>query len=331
MKYCLNCGTQNEDDFAFCKTCGVQLQNTNNNPQQTMPYGSQPMYSQQPNVQPPAYQPPPYWAPPSTQPNPVFSTSFAQNVIKSAGSSMIFLVATILVSLSLLFSIINGFIPVNINHIFENTNFRESLGSNYSNVYDVFTKYQGFFSGFSLIALIPTLLICIGLWLFYFTCKDANNPNIKTSGLTIIKGVIIFNFIITCLIPLFFLMALIIASTSLNSLDIPGSGGGAAIGVMLILFILSCVIVIFPMIYCIFIIKSINNLKRTAQNVSPAMPISNFVAVMNIIFGSISVLAVLSNINSFPSVFSVIASFCSAASLIAIAICIFNYNNEICK
>ena len=172
MKFCQKCGAQADDNVVFCTNCGERF--TSNQP---------PMYNQvEPN----------YYQGQAPRPKPTLSQNPVLNKVKGLATAPLFLVTIIIFSLSVFLQFIRAFKPGSVmGQLFEGNKLLQEIGG-----LDFFgsTLYrmQGVFTAYALIALVPTILICIGLWMFY--ASAATPENRSTAGLTMIKVSVIINF-----------------------------------------------------------------------------------------------------------------------------------------
>lgn len=192
---CNSCGKQNPDGSGFCSGCGNQLSapgsSASSNPQYSAPnIPSQPYY---PPPQPVA--PPPYYGGSNSQyvPNRPFvgqnltgsQPSFIQNWRAAAGSSL-FLVAVLIYSLSFLITLIQIMDQSdNLSYILYRAGLR--------GISDTFML-------FLILAMVPNVLLGIGLWLIYAEGKKPQGLPIKTTGLSMVFGVVVCQFVLICIV-----------------------------------------------------------------------------------------------------------------------------------
>ena len=186
--FCSNCGIENVEGAVFCKNCGKNLT--------------------QPAVPVKAAKPP-------LSNNPVL------NVIKKVASSPLFLVAIIAYSVQILGSVITAaasgplFSGMIYNILYE---FGADIPYEFYNILDsIAMAGSGPVIVGTIIGLIPTILICIGLWITYASARSRTSDTMKTSGLTMIKVITVIQLVGTCLcLAAFeiFLMFAVVASAA---------------------------------------------------------------------------------------------------------------------
>lgn len=210
--YCPNCGAPNRDDVSFCASCGTRL--AANNTQQT-PYSSAPV------VTTPAPEPVPVYTS-------VYSSSYSSYAtsativpkIKNLAGSPLMLIAAIAYTVGTLFSVMSSFI---------------SAG------------YMGEeVTALTFLTMIPSIIcfgfVISGLWHIFVQGKSAGD-SFGTFGLGAIKGICVFNIVLTALvggIVAFIMFGAMIGVSSYGGAD----GAEAVLAVGLIISIAVMVIMI---------------------------------------------------------------------------------------
>lgn len=338
MKQCPQCGYQNEDMTVFCTSCGEKLesefayaQNSNNNPQANFnnfyekdsDAGFGPQYARR-DPYPGGYNnydssPPPYPGDYASSPG-MFGgiVTDATNALKEVASSTKFLVMAICYTAGLFFSFFASLTSAStFNEMFSNYNpyLYDSLNTSLSGIYVI-------------PAMIPQILVCVGIWMIYTSARDDAVPSVKTTGLSLIKGTMIFNMIgsiIGIVIVLVISFIMIAASGSLGDyLGTPYESGifSAVFGVLIGACIIVAAIVI-P--YFVGIIKTINTVKNTSLSGVPSDKVSSFVAVMNFIM----LLGCLANF--IYGFFGVISGVSNGAALVIASLLIFSYKDTMSR
>lgn len=252
----------------------------------------------------------------------VLSSNPALNVLKSIGSSPMFLVSAILVTVSVVLSFISGLSG-------ENTN----LLSFYVNYNLPSIDLSGLSTVVSaILTALPGLLIAIGMWMHWATCRSTASGNISTAGMTLCKVVIIVRIVLFCLI---FLIAIIfvcglgagaIQSYLYNSYMFDGDPSaytagfivGVVIGAGLILGIALSVIV--------SEVRTINRIKATAYSGMPDNCVSRYLTAWLYIFTVC--LGISGLVALVTSPVSGLASLIDAASCLLIALCLGRYRKQ---
>ena len=283
--FCSNCGIENAEGAVFCKNCGKNL------------------------TQPSA---------PVKVAKPPLSNNPTLNVIKKVASSPLFLVAIIAYSVQILGSVIvaAGSGPLFSGMIY---NILYEFGADIPyELYDILDGIAMAGSGpvivGTIIGLIPTILICIGLWITYASARSRLSSGMKTSGLTMIKVITIIQLVGDCLtLAAFeiFLMFAVVASAA--------EAYGFVVVIFVFIVILGTAMYILQIIYLSKIVKSINTAKNTIATGVPSNKVSSF-------------LAVWAFVSAAGFIFSLPASFISSAAAITSLICfglvIFKYKAE---
>lgn len=285
MKIC-NCGYQNQDADKFCRQCGSPLPEATAQTAQQVP----PMPEQQMTPTPP-------------NPFPMLSA------LKEKGGSVAFLIATILFTLSLVLTIVNAF---NIQESFyQMVATYSAFGMvDMSEFYEIVNQMTPVIIGIILLFSIPTVVICIGLWCIYGTCKKSGNEPLKTGGFTAIQVISVLQLIGTILGFIFVILSFVIvfaaaASEGLSisqlireasamgdlgygqASDIAGIIAGA-IGLVVVIMIVTMVLSI---VYQVKIITSLSCAKKIIVTGKTEKNVSAFVGVFMIIGGITNIIS----------------------------------------
>jgi len=250
--------------------------------------------------------------------------------LKTAGSSPLFLTAVVLYT---------GFVCIQMTQIFNASllGIIEGIlldGGDLSSV-AAGTPFEGIIAGvvmaFSLgLSLLPVLL-GVGMWVFYFASRDIQSRS--TSGLTMIKVVIIiqYSFIILIMALAFALMALVgSALSSLSSASTYASDSLMANLSLLVILITAAVMlasVILLVFYLIGIVKTINIAIRALKTGVLSGKVSQFVIVMNYIAAGFTVITALTELGD-EALLSALGSLLSAAVLVTISICLGSFKRQ---
>lgn len=196
-----------------------------------------------------------------------------------------------------------------------------------------------------LIAMVPSLLICIGLWITYASAVG-KGTSLKTGGLTTISVSLM---IYRVLLYIYLGCSAVAVIMMMVEGFIVGYG---AEKLLIALVALLCAIIIalviaLPLIFYTFASKTVRQMKNTARTGQPSESVSSFVAVMCFITAAISLSSTLFSYLysrlltqlafgyldiSIPinmsSVGNVIASVCNSAFCIAVGIFLFQYRGK---
>ena len=193
--FCSNCGAKLADGSSFCPNCGTPVkQNTTNSNvySQNSANNNAPVYSYNHHAGYSYNSAPQHANVPDPQHNPVLG------ILKKIGSSPLFIVCASLFTLSLLLSFryaVGGQNQI-INSIYR---IAEQFGVSYY-LWDYWEPIRFAINGYALIALIPSILVAIGLWLTFASAHNKYQPSVKTAGLTIIKVINCINLVWSCIV-----------------------------------------------------------------------------------------------------------------------------------
>ncbi len=244
----------------------------------------------------------------------LLSSNPTLQVIKSIGSSPLFLAAALLYTLSAVFSIISALNPgtatVEVQKLLYDMGMDPEL-LQYANA--------GTPSVASVIvSSIVTLLVVLALWLLYATCRDRKTGNISTAGLTILKVITMLGVIGLCIVTLVLVVAgviLMISSTDDSSLYGSYGSGFAIVGVV---FFVAAVMFVLMVFYQIAVYKALSRIKNAALTGVPNNRVSRFMIVMLWIVGIFGVIGGLVGLFSDP--LSAVGTLCNAVFWIVAAL-----------
>ncbi len=257
------------------------------------------------------------------------SSNPAVNVLKTVGSSPLFLTAAILYSVSTLISVFSSVIGnSNVSRYLMYA--LSNMDIDYSMLYPMIGALNNTSVGLTLLFSVPAILLAVGMWLFFVTCRDRRSGNVSTAGLTICKVISIIFLVCYCILSAFMLFAIVMVlvggSTYFSySYDLYGYGydsgyaAGVTAGVVFVFLLVLAVLVLF-ILYYVSIVRTINRIKASASSGVPDNRISRFLTAMLYITG------VFSGISGLISLFSApltgLTTLASAACSILIAVCL---------
>lgn len=255
------------------------------------------------------------------------STNPAVNVIKTVGSSPLFLVAAILstaaVALNVASSIIGSTAIFDL--LYEITGVPVSAIAG--------TSAPAVAYG-AIVGMIPAILTAIGMWLHYTTCRRTDTGNITVTGLTLCKTSVIINLVVSSATAVLAIGALVVVCamsqtisyfmmnafwylfdsvTDLNDFAM----GLAVIAIVLIIFLV--VLFFFIITYYILQLKTISHVKVTALTGCPDNRISRFVVVLNFIMAFFAAISGVATLFAVPT--AGLASLASAGAYVLTALC----------
>lgn len=227
---------------------------------------------------------------------PVLSSNPAVNIIKTVGSSKVFLIAAILHAIVTLAYLIVVLISAAAPDVFTQTIF----GSMNVNVNPAFSEMKPDIrvvrSAFALISSIPSVLISVSLWITYISSRSRRSGRVSTVGMTICKVLVFIPLVWMILYALLFVLAIIILGVALffmpkdawsysaNSpwivTEVIAKDPRILIVFLGVFFLLFLGIIAFLLFYLISIIRTIDSIKRTAAAGYPDTKVSALVIVM---------------------------------------------------
>ncbi len=334
--YCPNCGTQIPDGSASCQFCGETFAVTEDargdsqpeatQAQQYYPPVQEPQYYEAPAQ--PAYSAPAYQA--ADNVNPVLK------ILRSIGSSGAFLTASIVYTASILFSLISTIVGTSAVKVTINL----PGGYDYSDLYR--TTSSAAIVG-AIVAMIPAILIAVGIWMVYSTSIKKGNTPFGTAGLTMIKVIVIIALVGICIAAVLVLIALLFVGVRGSDLSglinealaeqglyggyYYGNIGAMATGAVIAAFIFLAGVMTLVIFFFAKLLKTINTVKRSANTLIPSDRVSPFVAVMLFIAGGFVGIAALASLAS-GLILAGISSALSSVVYFIFGVLIFKYRNQ---
>ena len=317
----------------------VPVQSAEPQPVEPQPVEPQPPYvAQSPYIQPSPYvqrvnynapQPTPYGQP-SAPFTPVITP--VHGVIKAVAGSPLFLVGAILASVNVLISIIQSFMPVNVQQIVYTLmqvmppELRHEM--DFDSIFYAAASAQPRGVVSVLLSMLPGLvtsgLMLAALWITYASGRSQKSPLLKTSGLTILKVLQTISLVALCLCA-FVLVVLFIIFIVIWAVE----EGDAVFGILFLLLFLAMALMFAPAIlYIAKIIGTLNTVKRAVDTGSVMKKASVFVAVMNFIFAGFGLLSLPGDV-LFGGWLGALSGLIGAATQVVFGVCILQFNKQI--
>lgn len=255
------------------------------------------------------------------------SSNPAVHAIKAVSSSALFLTAAILFSVSILFTILSS---LGGNAVLEQVIYRlYSMGLDVSefSAYLSDLRWTGVLSAVFSSAF--TILLAVGLWLHYFTCRRTDTGNISTSGLTICKVIAVIRCVLVALALLLVVGGCVIMMIGLGAASLSGLDEDMAVMFMtlaIVLVVFGTFSGVLGLVYQICIIKTINRIKSTANTGVADNRISGFVIVWTYIISVISIIGGIFTL--FTGVLGGLSAITGAVSSFLIAKCLSDYKKR---
>ena len=173
--------------------------------------------------------------------------------------------------------------------------------------------------GAALLGQLPGILVAIGLWMLYVSASDTSGAPLKTAGLSLIRGVQIFQLVMLGLMVLLLILSFFVMMAATGFYDMT-----SVIPVVLLFLVLVAVILGLVGFYYARLIATINGFRRTIWTGQAQGPVSLFVAVISALGGVLPLFQVL-----LGEVFASLASIGGAVAGIAFAILLFRCHDDI--
>ena len=270
-----------------------------------------------------------------------------------------FLIGSIAMSLVLIFSLIAGFSASTFQ--LDYRTLRDLVpGLDYRDFQEIqngLSLFSGAGIAATVVGMIPTILLVIGLWLTYAAAAGRRNP-MPTAGLSMVKGVFIYQLVMICiaigLILLFLLLFLVVGgalsgelSKAFGSAASQYSGAygsndtdfsiiaSLALPILLVTILLFVGVFVMLILFYAKLIKTVNTVKKTIRTDEPSDQVSPFVAVLWFLSAFFSLFpAVLSfvipqfSVLTGRMVFAGLGSFCAIVAQVCFGVLIFQYRSE---
>ena len=236
---------------------------------------------------------------------PVLSSNPAVNLIKTLGSSPKFLAAAILTSVMVLFSILASMgskdLLVSLYY----------YGANYGVDPDVFypamSALENSLGVGTVVVAIPNILIAVGMWMFYVSCRSTQSGNVSTAGLTLCKVLAIISLVLFCVVVAVALVAMVVVLVAVGAMagnayySDYGNSAAAFASVQVFLGFIAVIllgVLALYIVYYICIVKTINRVKASALHGVPDNRVPRFltgfmmvIGILGLISGVISLIA----------------------------------------
>ena len=173
--------------------------------------------------------------------------------------------------------------------------------------------------GSTLVGQLPNILVVAGLWMLYVSAADSSGAPLKTAGLSLIRGVQIFQLVMLGLMVLLLILSFFVMMAATGFYDMT-----SVIPVVLLFLVLVAVILGLVGFYYARLIATINGFRRTIWTGQAQGPVSLFVAVISALGGVLPLFGVLVG-----EAFATLASIGGAVAGIAFAILLFRCHDDI--
>lgn len=206
-----------------------------------------------------------------------------RTVARKAGSSPLFLIATICFTLVQVLGLLSLFSSGSILNDYANIFEEFQL-----NTQEILSVFENTVLVSGIVGMIPSILITVGLWITYGSCACRKN-SVNTSGLTMIFVVNLVQLVLSSLLLLGALALVGVLYAGADSLFGPDADIMEA--VLLVAGLLLLVVFAFLLLYSIKVCTTISNIRSTLQTGVPNKLASRFVAIMCYISGGLMILS----------------------------------------
>lgn len=305
MKYCQNCGASLDDSAKFCIECGAVVEQTT--------ISSAPVdYS---SVK-------------------LISNDAVLGTVRQCASSPLFLISIIAFTVATLFGWISSFIA-NDMMVDATVTMNDMILPSSSRVASIIG---------SVIGAAPSALLVIGMWMTYASAKG-NNDRMKTSGLAVIRVVLIIFLVLMCICAGLVLILIAIMSVAISVVgtsvftdpeiwsEFGNATEAAALAESMFIVVAIIAVIVFAAFFTLAIIyfaklaRTVKVIKTTIETGTITGKASAFVAVMAIILGGFTAIAALSAL-AFGQFYLGATYLLSALTSILFGALLFSYRNK---
>lgn len=266
------------------------------------------------------------------QPTPL-SDNPALNTVKTIGSSPLFLVMVIFLSLSTLFTI---FSSAGLNDTIYNLYYYAySTGLDLDTIESILNMMRSTSVARAIFSSVPAILVAVAMWLHFITCRNRQSGNISTAGLTICKVITYITMIAQCLIALLVtgvcaIMIVVFLSQELPLSTFFGYDADEAVMIIVVCVALFLAFFLFFMILAITyqasIIRMINRTKQVSESGIADERVSGYLIGMTYFTAICCVFVGFSSL--FASPLGGISALCRGVAYILIAVLLSRYRKE---
>lgn len=248
--------------------------------------------------------------------------------LKNSFGSTFYLIATIAFTLTLVFSLLQAFVPSASMAGSIIALVQQYAGQFGVPIPDEFGQITSMLSGTTIagtiIGMIPSILIALGMWLIFVSAKKAAVPS-STAGYSILQVLNIISMVLMCIATLVLIIFGIIALVGLNSLSgYYGSGSSSGtMAIAAIALLVSIVIMVFVIIYyaklaAIYgISKDVLRYSRSSKKVSMFVIVINFIGLFFTAISTVSSLVSASALMVLPGSFVLITVLSAVVTFLA--------------
>ncbi len=263
--FCSNCGQENPEGALFCSGCGHKLDAQSPggapNRQETRTYGMPSGVSVKKTTS---------------------SIASARDYLSSVGTSYLYLAAVICYSLVIVTALFRaGRGTTSLERILNIYQQQFGYGNMDVNLNQIFPFLNSFHVVGTAISLLPTVVVCVGLWLIFVHARDGFRSGY--TGLTIINIVEWINLVIAVLGTVVIAIVLLVISVK------------AEVGFLAAVALFYVAFMALTIFYHWLVIKAIGNTTGSIVRDQPSVPISMYVIVMTFVLAFTSFVGAISS------------------------------------
>ena len=254
----------------------------------------------------------------------------AVSIIQAIAVSVLFLVAAIGYSVYVLFELLSGFSGG--SGIMDIMNSAMQMSGGYSSMdYGAVQALSGFMGGMTmfttLITLLPAMVITAGIWLAFAAAKRNVLPGLASTGLTMVRIVVIVQLVFACIGLALVELICILVMVGVNTAASYYGSGGPATGIMILIMLVFAAVSAVQIIYYLKLSVTIKRMKTALITGQPDAQVSLYVEILCYINGALTVFGALGSLVSF-SIFGFLADAGLATANICFAMLLRKYRNN---
>ena len=252
------------------------------------------------------------------------------SIIQAIAVSVLFLVAAIGYSVYVLFELLSGFSGG--SGIMDIMNSAMQMSGGYSSMdYGAVQALSGFMGGMTmfttLITLLPAMVITAGIWLAFAAAKRNVLPGLASTGLTMVRIVVIVQLVFACIGLALVELICILVMVGVNTAASYYGSGGPATGIMILIMLVFAAVSAVQIIYYLKLSVTIKRMKTALITGQPDAQVSLYVEILCYINGALTVFGALGSLVSF-SIFGFLADAGLATANICFAMLLRKYRNN---
>ena len=245
--------------------------------------------------------------------------------LKNSFGSTFYLIAAIAFTLTIVLSLVQSFVPsasiigTVITYLQQ---YAAMLGMPLDDI-NVASLFSGTNIAGTIIGMIPSILIALGMWLIYASAKKAEIPA-STAGYSILQVINIICLVLVCICTVLVVIGGIIALVGLNSLgSYYGSSGSGTMAVAAVVLLVAIIVMVLVIIYyaklagIYGISKDVLRYNRSSKKISMFVIVINFIGLFFTAIGTISSLVSASSMFGLSGTYVLVTVLSAVATFLA--------------